>query len=280
LSDPVRVGLSGNLHLICGDHPERGTFLAEQSFSAPIHLSKSYWNGDALLVNVVNQTAGIFGGDSIKTRIVVQPGARVLLSSPSAARFHPSHGREARLEQTFDICAGGSLDVFPEISIPQRDSRSFQKTVIHLEHGGELIYLETLAPGRVASGEAFAFAHYSWWTDITVADRLVHRERASITPHDSSNAGLRALFPASYYAGIVVISPASENWKTDFLHAVSTLADNLSVRIAASKLSAHGWSIRLLAANSLALRESIRKLREMIYERLERRLPDPRRNGR
>jgi urease accessory protein len=279
LSDRPRVGLSGNLHLVCASHPERGTFLAEQSFSAPIHLSKSYWNGDTLLVNVVNQTAGIFGGDSIKTRIVVQPGARVLLSSPSAARFHPSHGREARLEQTLDIRAGGSLDVFPEISIPQRDSRSFQKTSIHVEQGGELIYLETLAPGRVASGEAFAFAQYSWWTDIRVADRLVHRERASITPHDSSVAGLRALFPAGYYAGIVVISPASENWETDFLHAVSAIADNLSVRIAASRLSAHGWSIRLLAANSLALRESIRKLREMIYGRLGMRLPDPRRNG-
>jgi urease accessory protein len=272
------MGLNGNLHLVCAAHPERGAFLAAQSFSAPIHLSKAYWDGDTLLVNVVNQTAGIFGGDCITTRIVVEPGARVLLSSPSAARFHPSHGREARLEQTFEIRAGGSLDVFPEISIPQRDSRSFQKTTIQMEQGGELIYLETLTPGRVASGEAFAFTRYSWWTDIRVADRLVHRERATLTPHDSSISGLRALFPTSYYAGIVLISPASESWKADFPHAVAKLSDNLSVKIAASKLGAHGWSIRLLAANSLALREGIRKLREVIYERLDRRLPDPRRN--
>jgi len=244
-----------------------------------MHLSKTYWNGDTLLVNVVNQTAGIFGGDSIKTRVIVEPGARVLLSSPSAARFHPSDGREARLEQRFEIRAGGSLDVLPEISIPQRDSRSFQKTMINVERGGELIYLETLAPGRVASGEAFAFAHYSWWTDITVADRLVHRERASITPHDSSLAGLTALFPASYYAGMILISPGAENWNSDFLHAVAKLADNASAKIAASKLCAHGWSIRLLAANSLALREGIRRLRETIYERLDRQLPDPRRSG-
>jgi urease accessory protein len=279
LSDPTPVGLSGNLHLVCAAHPERGSFLAEQSFSAPIHLSKSYWNGDTLLVNVVNQTAGIFGGDSIKTRVIVQPGARVLLSSPSAARFHPSQGREARLEQAFEIRAGGSLDVFPEISIPQRDSRTFQKTVIRLEHGGELIYLETLAPGRVASGEAFAFTHYAWSTDITVGDRLVHRECASITSHPSSIAGLRAFFPASYYAGIVLISPASESWATDFPHAVAKLCEDAPVRMAASKLNAHGWSIRVLAADSLTLRESIRKLREIIYERLGRALPDPRRSG-
>jgi urease accessory protein len=190
LSEPTLGGLSGNLRLVCAATPERGTYLAEQSFSAPMHLSKTYWNGDILLVNVINQTAGIFGGDCIKTNVTVQSGARVLLSSPSAARFHPSQGREARLEQTYKVHAGGFLDVFPEISIPQRDSRSWQKTEISVEPGGELIYLETLAPGRVASGESFAFASYRWWTDIVVGDRLAHRERASISSGDFSLAGL------------------------------------------------------------------------------------------
>jgi urease accessory protein len=278
LSDPLPLGLSGNLHLICAAHPERGTFLAEQSFSAPIHLSKAYWDGDTLLVNVVNQTAGIFGGDSITTHVVVEPGARVLLLSPSAARFHPSHGRESRLEQTFAVRSGGSLDVLPEISIPQRDSRSFQKTTIHLEPGAELIYLETLAPGRVASSEAFAFALYSWSTDIHVGDRLLYRERASINPHNSSIAALRAIYPASYYSSIVLISPTVENWEIDFPREVSMLAGDLPVTLAASKLSAYGWSIRLLARDSVTLRETIRKLRELIYQRLGRRVPDPRRS--
>jgi urease accessory protein len=278
LSEPARAGLSGKLDLVCAASPERGTYLARQSFSAPIHLSKPHWDGEVLLVHVVNQTAGIFGGDAIATRVVVEPGARVLLSSPSAARFHASHGREARLEQAFEIRSGGSLDVFPEISIPQRDSRSFQKTRIEMEPGSELIYLETLAPGRVASGEAFAFARYAWWTDIRVADRLVHRERASLSPRDASLAGLRALFPASYYAGMVVISPGAEKWKSDFPHDVARLSDDVTVRIAASPLSSCGWSIRLLAANSLVLRESIRNVRKLIYQRLGRPMADARRN--
>ena len=277
LSDLARAGLSGNLHLVCAADSKRGTFLAEQSFSAPIHLSKAYWDGEILLVNVVNQTAGIFGGDCITTQVVVEPEARVLLSSPSAARFHPSKGREARLEQTFEIRTGGFLDVFPEISIPQRDSRSFQKTNINVEQGGELIYLETLAPGRVASGEMFAFANYSWWIDICMAGRAVHRERASITPHDSSLSGLTALFPTSYYAGIIVISSTSENWEPDFAHATSALGDSATTRIAASKLCSGGWSIRLLSANSVAMRQSITSLRQLIYERLGKQVPSPRR---
>jgi urease accessory protein len=277
LSDDSRIGLSGNLHLVCASDPARGTWLAEQSFSAPIHLSKAYWNGGTLLVNVVNQTAGVFGGDCITGHVVVESGARVFLTSPSAARFHASHGRESRLEQTYEIRSGGSLDIFPEISIPQRDSRSFQKTVIHIEQNGELIYLETLAPGRVASGEAFAFSHYAWSTDIHLAGRIVHRERARITPPDSSISSLTALFPASYYAGIVVISPSSEKWKTDFAHAVSAAGDNVSIKIGASKLCAGGWSIRILAADSMALRQGITNLRQLIYAQLGKQVPDPRR---
>ncbi len=271
--------MTGNLRLVCASHPERGTFLAEQSFSAPIHLSKSYWDGNTLLVNVVNQTAGIFGGDSISTYLLVEPGARVLLSSPSAARFHPSHGREARLNQTFEIRAGGSLDVYPELSIPQRDSRSFQQTSIQIEEGGELVYLETLAPGRVASGEAFAFSQYRWRTDIKVGPKIVHRERACISAENASSASLRAFFPASYYAGIVLISPIAESWKIDFLHALSASADDSSAKIAGSQLASHGWSIRVLAADSIRLRESVRRIRKIIYERLDRPVPDPRRAG-
>jgi urease accessory protein len=243
-----------------------------------MHLGKSYWDGEILLVNVINQTAGIFGGDRIATHVVVQPGARVLLSSPSAARFHPSQGRESRLEQTFEIRAGGFLDVFPEISIPQRDSSSFQKTLIRVAPGGELIYLETLAPGRVASGESFAFAAYRWWTDVFLADRLVHRERASLSPRDFSLAGLSALFPASYYAGLVLISPASESWNADFPRAVAALEKDVAAKVAASKFSAGGWSIRLLAADGLTLRQTILRLRQLIYERLGKPVPDPRRS--
>ena len=96
-------------------------------------------------------------------------------------------------------------------------------------------------------------------------------------PRDSSLAGLTALFPASYYAGIIMISSAAENWTTDFAHAVSALGDNVSLKIAASRLCAGGWSIRLLAGDSLALRQGITRLRQLIYEQLGKQVPDPRR---
>ena len=279
MSEANAPGLTGGLSLVCASSPERGTYLAHQSFAAPMHISKSYWDGDALLVHLVNPTAGVFGGDSIRVHVKVEAGARVLLSSPSATRFHPSRGRVAHLEQLFEIRAGGSLDIYPEISIPQRGSRSRQKTTIQVDLGGELIYLETLTPGRVASGEIFVFDEYAWATDITVAGRLVLRERAAIRPDDESMAGLRALFPASYHASIVVVSPRADSWDRGFAGDVSSLSTKARVVLAASRLRGHGWIIRLLASEGVAFQEGIRSVRALIYERLERKQPDARRNA-
>jgi urease accessory protein len=266
-------GLRGDFQLTCAARADGSTYVARQSFAAPFHLSKTYWNDGILLVHVINQTAGLFGGDTLATRVTIGPGASVLLSSPSAARFHPSAGREVRLEQFFEVSAGAFLDVFPEISIPQRECRATQRTQIEVEPGGEVLYLETLAPGRVASGEAFAFSRFAWRTDVRMGGRLVHRERATLAPGDESLAPLRAFYPASYYAGLLVISPKCEAWPTDFAHEIATFGGH----VAATRLPAGGWSIRALCVDALTLRRTLHSLRVCLYQRLDRPLPDPRR---
>jgi urease accessory protein len=276
LSEPP--GLSGHLRLVFSATPGRGTFLAQQSACAPMHLGKTYWDGETLLVNVVNQTAGIFGGDRIVTNVVAGPGTRVLLSSPSAARLHPSRDREARLEQAYEVRAGARLDVFPELTIPQRGSRCFQQTRIEIERGGECLYLETLAPGRVASGEVFAFESYAWQTDVLLDGQLILRERADIRPGERGTTALRALFPASYHASLLVISPDAEQWDDKFRHGAASLSNDTAF-VAASRLSTGGWTLRILAADSIALRRAIHALRGMVYARLGTSAPDPRRTG-
>jgi urease accessory protein len=250
--------------------------VAEQAFAAPFHLSKPYWDGHSLLVHVVNPTAGLLGGDRPTTHVTTGPGARVVLSSPSAARFHPSGEREVELHQRFEVHAGSFLDVYPEISIPQRGSRARQRTLIEIEPGGELLYLETLAPGRVASGEAFAFTRFTWQTDVRLAGRLIHRERADLTPDETRLAGLRAFSPAGYYAGLLVISPTSEKWDEDFARSATGISGE-GVVTGATRLTAGGWSIRILAADPLGLRRAIGGWRTLIYQRMNRSLPDLRR---
>jgi len=63
---------SGHLQIRASRRVHGRTVLAAQSFRAPFHLSKPYWDADAgvLIVQVVNPTAGIWRvtGSSRKSR--------------------------------------------------------------------------------------------------------------------------------------------------------------------------------------------------------------------
>ena len=55
--------LAGHLDLTCARDANGRSYLREQSFSAPFHVSKPYWDGEALLLKVFDSRypEGIFG---------------------------------------------------------------------------------------------------------------------------------------------------------------------------------------------------------------------------
>ena len=56
-------GLAGHLELVCDVDSRGWTRLGHQSFRAPYHLSKPHHDAGALVLNVVNPTAGLLEGD-------------------------------------------------------------------------------------------------------------------------------------------------------------------------------------------------------------------------
>src|ERR1700677_1161545 len=148
--------MTGHLDLVCGLGAKGLSQLKHQSFRAPMHISKPHLDGDTLVVNVVNPTAGLFEGDEVGCKVHVEAGARLLLTSTSASRAHCMKGPgEARLAQNFSVEKNGWLEVWPELFIPQAGTRYRQKTRVDIEEGSGFLFFETLAPGRVASGGGF-----------------------------------------------------------------------------------------------------------------------------
>jgi len=119
------VTLSGHLRLQAAARPDGRTVLAAQSFRAPYHLSKPYWDADvgALLVQVVNPTAGILEGDSLTSDITVERNAALLVTTPSASRVFKMKNGSAECRQDFKVAKGGWLEVLPEPLVPHRARR-------------------------------------------------------------------------------------------------------------------------------------------------------------
>ena len=269
-------GLSGHLRLVCAADERGRTFISEQSFRAPVHLSKPHDEEGVLVVNIVNPTAGLLAGDRVRYDVAVESGARVFLTAPSASRAHRIVEGDARVTQEFRVASGGWLESWPEMFIPQGGARYRQQTTVRVEEGGEVLLIEMIAPGRTASGEVFAFAELDWETDIFLGESNIARERYTLTPESPALVAMKAQFAEAYYASCFVVSPHlradSECWR----HIHDLHGDDAWV--GCSALVRGGWAIRVLAAGSVALRRTVAAVRGEIYAALGKRAPALRRN--
>ncbi len=251
--------LAGHLELTCAADQDGRSFLSHQSFQAPFHIGKPYADEHALMVQVVNPTAGLFAGDALRSEVRVEGGARLHLSTPSASRVHWMASGRAQVAQTFFVARGGWLEFLPAPLMPQKNCRYQQRTRIETEGGAELFFVEMLAPGRVARGECFQFTELDWESNLLLDGRLIARERFMLRPADESLHALQHPFPHGYYASCYLLTDRLTNVSScwDTIRALNTKDLLLGV----SPLMEAGWSIRVLARDSLTLQNSIRALR-------------------
>lgn len=278
-ADSIRcaAGLFGHLHLVCAINGSGDNYLRQQSFQAPMHLSKPFDAGGTLVANVVNVTAGLLAGDRVHIGVKVESGARLLLTTPSASRVHRMKEGHAAVEQEFTVASGAWLEIWPELFIPHRGARYSQKSAVRVAPGGELLFFETLAPGRVASGEAFAYDQLDWSTDIFLGSQTIARERYSLAPAQGGLDALRTRFPAAYYASCFIVTErltdGSSCWSQ--IHSFQ----EKDVWTGCSRLVGGGWTVKILAGSSVAFRQTLLAIRRVLFSALGLEMPLLRRAG-
>lgn len=266
-------------HLLLGaEARDNGqTLLARQSFRAPFHLSKPYWDGHALIVQVVNPTAGVLEGDRLESEIAVGSGGAVLVTSPSATRIFQMKSGAAESTQRFTVEAGGWLEFMPEPLVPHRGSRFRQRTEIDVAPGGEIFFADLLMPGRIARGETWAWDKLCLELTLRVGGDLILRERL-----DQSGSELKALATLAggddgvCFANLVFVSPRlkeSGAWREQI---VALHGGGVWAGLSALRGECGGWSLKLIASDNVALRAALKRVREILVGVLPRLASDPR----
>lgn len=271
------TAFSGHLSLRAAARADGRTVLAGQSFRAPYHLSKPYWDADAqtLLVQVVNPTAGILSGDRFESDIAVGKDAALLVTTPSASRVFKMKDGTAECRQHFTVAAGGWLEVMPEPLVPHRGCHYRQATHIAVEPGGGLFFADLLMPGRVAHGEAWAWEKLCLEIDVRLGSELILRERFEQTGVElEALAELAGSGPAACFGNAVLIAAETgedQAWRD----AVAALHGN-GLWVGVSPLRRGGWSIKFIAENGMRLRSGLRAVRQALSMRFPRLTCDPR----
>jgi urease accessory protein UreH len=128
-------------------------------------------------------TPGLFGGDNVEMRVLVERGARVLMTQQSATRIHPSEDRPAFQNSWIHVESGAELQYILEPSIPFAGSRLHQTTSIELEPGARLLFWEGFMAGRVGRGEFWELSELRTETVLKLGDHLLYLDRFRIEPH-------------------------------------------------------------------------------------------------
>lgn len=268
---------SGHLSLRAGIRANGCTTLAAQSFRAPYHVSKPYWDAEArvLLVQVVNPTAGILSGDQLESHIAVASDAALLVTTPSASRVFKMKDGAAECRQRFAVQSGGWLEVMPEPLVPHRGCSYRQSTRIEVQPGGELFFADLLFPGRIAHGEAWEWKKLCLETEVLLGDELILRER-----FEQAGAELKALAELAgsgaeaCFGNAVLVAAEHESDATWRARVAALHGEGLWIGVSA--LRKGGWSIKLVASDGMRLRRGLRDVREALAVRFPRLACDPR----
>ncbi len=271
---------SGHLSLLAAvREPGGGTVLAGQSFRAPFHISKPYWDPEAntLLVQVVNPTAGILAGDRLVSEISVQAGASLLVTTPSASRIFQMRDGVAECRQQFAVAAGAWLEVMPEPLVPHRGSSYRQVTTVDVAPGGSLFFVEPLLAGRIGHGEAWVWERLQLELTVRLGGELIARER-----FDQTGSALRELAvlggsgASACFANAVLISPEYSEAAVPGWRAELTALHRDGLWLGVSALRRGGWSLKIVATGTVQLRQALRDVRMILARYFPKLTCDPR----
>jgi len=124
-------------------------------------------NGGAL-VHLHNVSGGILSGDHLLLDIDVAAGASAQITTTGATRLyrHRAGAADSAQHTSISVGDGALLEYLPDAIIPYAGSRHTQTTEITLLQNATLFWWETLAPGRQAMGEKFAFEKFAVKTRV------------------------------------------------------------------------------------------------------------------
>ncbi|MGB3356810.1 MAG: urease accessory protein UreD [Mycobacterium sp.] len=127
---------------------------------------------EADTVHLVSAAATPLGGDSIRIRLVVEPGARLKFRTAAATVVLPGpNTRESHANWTLEIA--GELDLEPQPTIVAATSRHYVATRLEVADGADVRIVERVQIGR--SGERQGFWSGSLHADVGGRPLLRHR---------------------------------------------------------------------------------------------------------
>jgi len=213
-------------------------------------------DGDTALIHLHNLSGGVLAEDRLSFDIAVEDGARAQITSTSATRVYRSRTSAGAAECTTKVRLGMNslLEYLPDPLIPFAGARYSQHVTIDTCDGAGLFWWETLAPGREARGELFAYDSLRIRFEIHARGIPIAIENAHLNPAARPLASIARLGPYRYLSTFYIcrVGLSQETWVRLEKHLLE-LATGMCTPVITwglSRLPAHGLVVRALSQSN------------------------------
>ena len=248
------------------------TVLRDRRAGGLFHVGKPYWDGRILAVQVVNPTAGLFAGDEMELKVTLDEQTKVEMTSPSASRFYSMGDRPARITQDFKVGKRSWLEYYPNWVVPQQGSSVEQTTRIEVAEGGEIIFFDCLAPGRVRHGEQYRYQRYVTSFELRCGDELCVKERMVLEPGAGGWPLMVPGWEVCFYGAVWLVGDSVHD-SFDALAAVEKKLSGSEILCGVTRQGPGVAVVRILAKRSLHIKKAfaeVRRAAQAIFPILER----------
>jgi urease accessory protein len=168
--------VDGLLDLRFAVAPDGRTHAVRRDFRFPLRMTTPMYldpqKGGMAFVYVQNPTGGVFAGDRLHTRLELDVGAQVHVTTQAATKVYRMDGGHGRHTIDVSLAPDSYLEHVPDLLIPQAGSRLVQTLHVQIAKGAMFFGTEMLAPGRLACGEKFEYAQIDLQTRIVDPDSV------------------------------------------------------------------------------------------------------------
>ncbi len=254
--------MQGRLRLSFAYEPEREvTVLRVCEQEPPLRVVHAFPQRDGgTLLHLHNLSGGVLGGDQLVLDVELAPAARAQLTTTGATRVYRSRAGmlPASQESVIRVGAGSLLEYLPDQLIPFAGARYRQSTRIELAQDAGLFWWETLAPGRLARDECFAFDWLRYETTILAAGLPIACERFTLEPRVASLSSSARLGAFRYHTSFFICRvglPASmwQRLERVLAEVACEYTQKDEILWGISTLAAHGLLVRALSKRGYAI---------------------------
>ena len=163
------------------------TVLASRSQRGPLTVQKSlYPEGDEVCHTILlHPPGGIAGGDELAIRASAEAGAHALLTTPGAAKWYRSQGREAQQRIVLNVAAGATLEWLPLETIVFSGARADSEIQLQLARDARLVLWDIVCLGRPACAEPFDHGYWRQRLQLQRDGELLFAEYTDLAGGDA-----------------------------------------------------------------------------------------------